>query len=86
MIDDPLLSRALGANVKRFRAEQDLTKATLARMAGLCRPMLDRIEGGESNASLSDIQRIADALCIEPTDLLSSSGDKGKSHRLELRF
>ena len=70
----------------RLRGEQELSKITLARMSGLSRPTLDKIEVGASDVMLSDVRRLADALCVEPTDLLSALDDAGRSNRLELWF
>ena len=86
MFYDSRLSFSLGTNVKRLRKEQELTKTALARMAGLCRPMLDKIEDGESNIRLSDVHQLADALCVEPTDLLFMPRCGDRPNRLELWF
>lgn len=63
------LSRVLGANVARLRKEQALSKKALALLCGMSRPYLDIIESGESDARLSCVQRLADALCVTPAEL-----------------
>ena len=66
-----VLRHTLGANVARLRKEQELNKTTFALMAGVSRPYLNAIERGQADIRLSYMQRIADALCVEPTDLLN---------------
>lgn len=63
------LERTLGANVSRLRQEQGLTKKTFALMSGISRPYLNSIESGSSDVRLSYVQRLADALCVEPIEL-----------------
>ena len=76
------LKTALGENVARLREEQELTKKSFAIMSGVSRPYLDSVEKGTSDARLSYVQKFADALCVEPGDLLqdhstnSSSGSR----------
>ena len=65
-----VLRHALGENVARLREEQELNKTTFALMAGVSRPYLNAIEKGQADVRLSYVQKIADALCVEPTDLL----------------
>ena len=64
------ISVALGYNVRRYRREQHLSKTLLARMCGIGRPLLNKIESGESDIRISYVQRIADALSVSPLDLL----------------
>ena len=68
------LGQNLGLNVARLRNEQELTKDALAQMSGISRPFLDKIESGLSNPRLSDVLQLADALCVNPLDLLESAG------------
>ena len=65
------LSETLGANVVRLRNEQRLSKKTFALMVGIGRPLLDKIEKGQSDIRLSYVQMIADALSVDPIDLIT---------------
>ncbi len=65
------LSETLGANVMRLRNEQRLSKKTFALMVGIGRPLLDKIERGQSDLRLSYIQMLADALSVDPIDLIT---------------
>ena len=60
----------LGLNVARLRTEQGLPKKTFSLMCGISRPLLDRIENGDSDVRLSYVQRLADGLCVDPLLLL----------------
>jgi len=77
------LTRALGANVKRLRSNQGLSKASLAQMSDMSRPTLYKIERGQFDATLSVLQQLADALCVEPADLLSSQCNGSGANRLD---
>lgn len=65
------LAEILAANVAELRIKQGLSKQMFALMTGISRPMLNRIESGEADTRLSYVQRIADALGVEPTYLLT---------------
>jgi len=65
------LSRALGANVRDIRSEQQLSITALARISGICRPLLMKIEKGESDVRLSYVERLSAALCVSPLELLT---------------
>ena len=64
------INAIVGKNVKRLRIEQNLPKKTLASIASVSRPLLDKVENGEADLRLSYIVRIADSLSVTPIDLL----------------
>ena len=64
------MNETIGKNVQRLRIEQSLPKKTLARIARVSRPQLDKIESGEADVRVSCIARIADCLSVAPADLL----------------
>ncbi|KAF1069573.1 MAG: HTH-type transcriptional regulator SutR [Pseudomonas citronellolis] len=57
-------------NVRRLRHDAGLSQDALARVAGVSRRMLVGIEGGETNASLAILDRIAAALEVTFSDLV----------------
>ena len=65
------LSRVFGRNVRDIRSEQQLSITTLARISGICRPLLMKIEKGESDVRLSYVERLGAALCVSPLELLT---------------
>ncbi|MBO4352447.1 MAG: helix-turn-helix transcriptional regulator [Eggerthellaceae bacterium] len=69
--DDQSLRLLIGENVRRLRTEQDLSKKTLARISGVSRPLLDKVERGEADLRASYISRIADSLSVPPAVLLT---------------
>lgn len=62
-------------NVRRYRIENNLSQEKLAELAGLHRTYISAVEREQRNISLSNIQHIANALKIEPYELLID-GDK----------
>ena len=75
------LGEMFGENVGRLRKEQELTKKSFALMSGISRPFLDKIEKGRSNVQLSYVKQLADALCVEPYELLIEHFEEGESAR-----
>lgn len=64
------LKGTLGRNVRTRRRAQGLGKSAFCLMAGISRPTLDKIESGTADPKLSSISRMADALDVEPGELL----------------
>ncbi|MFA5123618.1 helix-turn-helix domain-containing protein [Zavarzinia sp.] len=56
--------RHLAANLRRLRQAAGLSQEALAKVSGVSRRMLVAIEAGESNVSLSTLDRIAEALGV----------------------
>lgn len=68
----------VAANLRRLRAASGLTQAALAEAAGMSRRMYVQLEGGDTNVSLSTLDRIADALGV---DFVTVVSDPGSSRR-----
>lgn len=64
----------LGQVIRTRRIELDLSQESLAHLAGIDRSHMGKIERGERNVTLLNIERIAAALKIAPSDLLASAG------------
>lgn len=64
------LKGTLGRNVRTKRRAQGLGKSAFCLMAGISRPTLDKIEAGTADPKLSSISHMADALDVEPGELL----------------
>ena len=71
------LSRRLARNVARLRAQQGLTLMNLAARADLHLRHLQKIEAGESNATLVTIARLAKGLGVDPS-VLTARPPSGK--------
>ena len=57
-------------NLKLYRADKGLSQEKLAELAGLHRTYISAVERERRNISLENIERIANALEIEPYLLL----------------
>lgn len=66
--------RQLGQEMRRLRRERQLSQEALADAAGIDRSHMGKIERGERNVSVLNVARIADALGVRPSDLLSGAG------------
>lgn len=61
----------LSANVRALRTKKKLTQEQLADFCNLHRTYVGAIERGDRNVSLKNIVKIAQALDVEPAQLLS---------------
>ena len=64
-------------NLRRKRHEQHMTQEELAERAGLSTRYVGAIERGDVSASVTVLGQIAEALGVEPGDLLRRSSRKG---------
>lgn len=65
---------AFGAAVRSRRKELGLSQEALADLAEIDRSHMGKIERGERNVTLLNIVRIARALAVKPSTLLSITG------------
>lgn len=66
----------LAQNLRRVRKSTGLSQEELADRAGLHRTYISSIERAERNVSLENIFLLAEALGVEPGDLLKPVEDK----------
>ena len=64
-------------NLRRIRIATGLSQETLADRAGLHRTYVSSIERGRRNVSLTNIFLLAEALGVEPGDLLRPIDGEG---------
>ena len=57
--------------IKEYREKKGFTAKQLASMIGVSPPSITYFEQGLRNPTLDTLERIADALGVEPTSLLS---------------
>jgi DNA-binding XRE family transcriptional regulator len=67
----PLDGARLGARLKELRLEAGLTQAELARRTGIHRPNIARVEAGRHTPSLETLSRLATAIGVPATRVLS---------------
>ena len=69
------LKEIMARNLRRARHDKQLTQEELADRAGLSMRYVGAIERGDVSASVTVLGQIADALEIEPGDLLKKTTD-----------
>ncbi len=63
--------RALGDRIRAVRLHANLTQETLAELAGMDRQTVNRIEQGHQSPVFDNLVRIAHALGVPLSDLVS---------------
>ena len=64
------IKKKLGKRIKDLRVEQGFSQEELASKSLLHRTYISDIERGERNVSIENVERIAKALDITPSELL----------------
>ena len=65
------LRRKIAANVRRLRKEQELAVIAAAESVGLHWRLWQKVEAGDNNITIATLARLADALDVEPRELLA---------------
>lgn len=58
------------ANIRRLRKSRGWSQEALAHEAGFHRTFIGQVERGESNVSIDNIERLADALEVPASELM----------------
>jgi transcriptional regulator with XRE-family HTH domain len=69
--------KLVASNLKRLRVATGFSQEALAERAGLHRTYVSSIERAERNVSLENIFRLADALGVDPRELLAPEKKTG---------
>lgn len=64
------VQRRFGVRVRELRKQKGLSQEALALACELDRSYIGGVERGERNISLQNIEKIAEALCVSPRELL----------------
>ena len=75
------LRQAFAANLRRFRHTKGISQEDLAYEADVNRTYLSKLEKGVSYPGLEIIAKLADALGVEPAELLMLSPKSAKRTR-----
>ena len=75
------LREVFAANLRRLRHAKGLSQDDLAYEAEVSRSYLSQIEKGAFYASLKIVGRLAEALDVEPAELLKAPGKRGRQVR-----
>ncbi len=70
-IRDKKFIKSFGQNLRKLRSANGLTQEDLAYSADIPISQIGRIERGEINTTISTINALANALNIEPKELLN---------------
>lgn len=69
--DDKAFLMKIGNRIKKFRTEAELSQEKLAFESELDRTYIGSVERGERNIAVINLKKIANALRIEPKDLVT---------------
>jgi transcriptional regulator with XRE-family HTH domain len=67
------LRRQVGLAVRRLRESEGLSQERFAAIVGVHRTFIGTVERGETNISLDNLERIAEALGRSPSQLLKAA-------------
>ncbi len=65
------LRRRIATNVRRLRSERKLAAIAAAESVGLHWRLWQKVEAGDNNITLFTLVRIAEALDVDPRELLA---------------
>ncbi len=71
------LQKTVGRNVRAWREERGISQEALADLVGVHRTYMGGIERGERNLSLRSVERLAEALDVDPLTLLAGTQRSG---------
>jgi transcriptional regulator with XRE-family HTH domain len=64
-----------GARLRRLRRERALSQRDLSRLTGIAFDTISRLETGKQRAQPRTIRKLADALGVEPHELMKEVGN-----------
>ncbi len=64
------ISKKLGNNLKKIRLEKGMSQGDICRATGMDRGYISRVESGQKNPTISNLEKIAKALKISPDELI----------------
>lgn len=79
----PTLRRTVGAMVRHYREHAKLTQAELGDRVGKSMETIGRIERGTTAPSLQLLEKLADALSVEPRDLLGAGSYPARTRKVD---
>ena len=70
------LRERVGLNVQDFRRGKGLSQEALAHAADISRGYMGKLENGKNSMSLATLEKIADALGVDPNDLTTPRSNR----------
>ena len=74
-MDRLALSRLIGANIRKYRIQKDVSQEHLALESGIHPAYISKLERGEKCPTIDTLYRLARALCIPIYKLIDIDGD-----------
>ncbi|KII14891.1 helix-turn-helix domain-containing protein [Phaeobacter sp. S60] len=68
------LQEQIGLNIRNLRSSRGLSREQLALAANIDRSYISEIELAKNSASIDVLERVADALEVDPKDLFNERG------------
>ena len=65
-----LISQKLGKNIKRIRMQKGMSQGDICRALDMDRGYMSAIENGKKNITISQLERLAQALGVSVDELL----------------
>lgn len=65
------LQRIVGKNLRAYRQAKGLSQEAFAELVGMHRTYIGGVERGERNLTLATVERYAEAIGLDPLDLLT---------------
>lgn len=78
------LSTRFGLLVAGHRKRLGMTQRALSEKVGLSEHMISKIESGASGVRFPVIERLSEALGVDPAELFSAEFPRGRLHKPEL--
>lgn len=76
----PYNRKAFGVIISKLRVQKGLTQENLSGFAGIARSHLAALENGDKTIKLDTLWKIAEALDIEPSELVRKTEQEIKSY------
>lgn len=70
------LQKVVGTNLRLYRQAKGLSQEDFAEALGVHRTYMGSVERGERNLSLRSVERLADAIDVEPLELLTAPSEQ----------
>jgi len=67
---DMLISEKLGKNIKKIRTRKGMSQGDICRALDMDRGYMSAIENGKKNITISQLERLAQALAVSADKLL----------------
>jgi transcriptional regulator with XRE-family HTH domain len=72
------LKDTVATNLRRLRHAKGWTQEDLAERVGLSARYIGQVERGQASMSVTVLGRLADALMLEPTELVRARGSRAR--------